>query len=81
MVKLSKHRRILKFFSDRELPVEFNVDEMYQWMNCNKNTNVTRQEMPQLLRQLGGFIPISKKLNQVSVWKYIGDKNVVDRKV
>ena len=80
MVKISKRRRIIKFFEDKELPLEFEQEEMYQWMNRNKNAQVTRNELPQLLR-LMGMVTIEARGNQICKWKYVGNKNVVDRKV
>lgn len=53
---------------------------MYQWMNLNKNTNVVRSELAQLLR-LCGFQPSEWNKNQITKWKYEGNKNVVDRKI
>ena len=47
MVKISKRRRIIKFFEDKELPLEFEQEEMYQWMNRNKNAQVTPNCIPE----------------------------------
>ena len=49
-------------------------------MNRNKNAQVTRNELPQLLR-LMGMVTIEARGNQICKWKYVGNKNVVDRKV
>lgn len=80
MVKKTKSKRILKFFDNKELPLEFEQEEMYQWMNCNRNAQVTRTELPQLLR-LMGMNCTEMRGNQICKWKYVGNKNVVDRKV
>tara|TARA_Y100001951_G_C11224729_1_gene230984 strand:+ start:572 stop:814 length:243 start_codon:yes stop_codon:yes gene_type:complete len=80
MVKISKHRRIMKFFEGKELPLEFYQEEMYQWTNGNKNAQVTRNELPQLLRLMGMSVA-EKRGNQILKWKYIGDKNVMDREI
>ena len=82
MVKISKRRRILKFFEDKELPLVFEQEELYQWMNGNRNSQVTRNELPQLLRLMGMVtIEVRGKGNQILKWKYIGDKNVMDREI
>lgn len=78
MVKKSKRKRILKFFDNKKLPVEFEAEEMYKWLNLNKNTNVTRNEMPQLLRCMQGFSPVTRKMNQISTWVYVGNQNAMD---
>ena len=80
MVKKSKRKRILKFFENKKLPLEFEQEEMYQWVNGNKNAQVTRNELPQLLR-LMGMRSTEMKGNQIFKWTYVGNKNVVDRKV
>jgi hypothetical protein len=68
-----KQIRILKFFENKETPIEFETDAMYRWMNLNKNAEVTRQELPQLLRIMGGFVPVAKAKNQISLWRYEGE--------
>lgn len=82
MVKQGKKNRIFKYFDYYELepPLEVYAEDMYQWMNLNKNTNVVRSELAQLLR-LCGFQPSEWTKNQITKWKYEGNKNVVDRKI
>ena len=82
MVKKGKKKRIFKYFDYYKLEPtqEIYAEDMYQWMNLNKNTNVVRSELAQLLR-LCGFQPSEWNKNQITKWKYEGNKNVVDRKI